>query len=142
MTTANIKFVQDIYAAFGRGDVAAVVDACAPDVTWGLVGSPDDIPMAGIRSGRAGVGEFFRSLKETQQLTAFRPMTFADSGDTVFVLGNAEWIMNRNGVSGSNDWVHVITIRGGKVISYRGHQDTALLSHAYHAAPGAKGKVA
>lgn len=133
MSDANIKLVQDIYAAFGRGDIPAVLERLAPDVTWGLVGSADDVPMAGIRNGRAGAGEFFRALKETQQITSFKPQTFAASGDTVFVAGHAAWVMNRSGVAGENDWVHVFTIRNGEVAAYRGHQDTALLARAFSA---------
>jgi ketosteroid isomerase-like protein len=133
MTHPNIKLVQDIYAAFGRGDLAFILDAVHPDITWGLVGSPEDVPMAGIRSGKAGVTDFFKCLKETQQLTAFTPTTFAAGDDTVFVLGHAAWIMHSNGTVGDNPWVHVFVIKGGKVVSYRGFQDTALLAKAHHA---------
>lgn len=133
MTHPNIELVQDIYAAFGRGDIAFILDAVAPDITWGLVGNAEDIPMAGIRSGKAGVTDFFKSLKETQQITAFSPRSFAANDDTVFVLGHAAWIMNSNGTTGENPGVHVFGIKAGKVTSYRGFQDTALLSKAHHA---------
>lgn len=138
MTHPNITLVQTIYAAFGRGDVAAVLDALDANVTWGLVGDSADVPMAGIRQGKAGAAEFFKCLKETQQLTSFAPRVFAAGDDTVFVQGHAAWIMNGSGVTGENDWVHVFTFKGGKVVSYRGFQDTALLSKAYHAAPARK----
>ena len=137
-TAANIKLVQDTYGAFGRGDIQAVLDGLAPDVTWGLVGREQDLPFAGIRQGKAGAAEFFRLLKETQQLTRFEPKVFRGADDMVFVQGHAAWIMCRNGVAGENDWLHVFTFRDGKVVSYRGYQDTALLSQAYHAAPAGK----
>ena len=54
------------------------------------------------------------------------------------VLGRVEWIMNRNGVAGGNDFVHVFTLRNGLVLAYRAHQDTGLLAEAYHAAPAIK----
>ncbi len=41
-------------------------------------------------------------------------------------------------VSGENDWVHVFTIRNGKISAFRGHQDTGLLAQAYHGAPASK----
>ena len=138
MSNANIKLVQDVYAAFGRRDIPAVLDALTPDVTWGLVGREKDVPMAGIRNGKAGAGEFFRLLTETQELTAFEPRKFAAADDTVFVAGRAAWIMCKSRVAGENEWVHVFTIRDGKISAFRGHQDTGLLAEAYHALPAAK----
>lgn len=138
MSDANIKLVQDVYAAFGRRDIAAVLDKVTPDVTWGMIGRAKDIPIAGIRQGKAGVGEFFKTLAETQELTGFTPQKLAAADDTVFVLGHATWRMHRSGVRGENTWVHVFTIRDGKVTSFRGHWDTATLAEAYHAAPGMK----
>ncbi len=138
MTDANVKFVQDVYGAFGRGDIPTVLDALAPDVSWGMVGRPEDFPPAGIRSGKAGAGEFFRLLKETQQITRFEPLTFSAVDDKVFVSGRAEWIMCQSGVVGENEWLHVFTIRDGKVTMYRGYQDTGTLAEAYHASPAAK----
>ena len=138
MSNANIKLVQDVYAAFGRGDIPAVLGMLAPDVTWGMVGREQDVPMAGIRAGKAGAGEFFRLLKETQQITRFEPQKFSAAEDMVFVSGRAAWIMCRSGESGENEWLHVFTIRDGKVAEYRGYQDTAMLAQAYHAMPAAK----
>jgi ketosteroid isomerase-like protein len=135
---ANVARVREGYAAFGRGDVAALLATMADDVTWGMVGRESDVPMAGIRAGKAGVGEFFRSLVETQQITNFETRQFVADGDTVVVLGHVDWIMNRNGVAGGNDFVHVFTIRDGQVVAYRAHQDTGLLAEAYHAAPAVK----
>ena len=34
VTTSNAATVADAYAAFGRGDVPAVLDRLAPDVAW------------------------------------------------------------------------------------------------------------
>ena len=135
---ANIASVKEGYAAFARGDVATLLGMVTDDVTWGMVGRESDVPMAGVRSGKAGVGEFFRSLVETQQITNFETRQFVADGDTVAVLGHVDWIMNRNGVAGGNDFVHVFTIRDGQVLAYRAHQDTGLLAEAYRAAPAAK----
>jgi len=138
MSSANIKLVQDVYAAFGRRDIPGVLDKLAPDVSWGMEGRPEDVPMAGIRSGKPGAGEFFRLLAETQDVTSFEPQRFVAGDDMVFVFGHIRWIMRRNGLAGGNDFLHVFTIRDGMVIAWRGHQDTGLLAEAYHRAPAAK----
>ena len=141
MTNTNIKLVQEAYGAFGRGDIPAALDMMTPDMTWGMIGREKDVPMAGIRNGKAGAAEFFRLLKETQEIKSFEPQKFAAADDMVFVAGHTAWTMQRNGVSGESDWVHVFTIRDGKISAYRGHQDTGLLAEAYHAMPAAKRAV-
>ena len=57
----NIPAVQEIYAAFGRGDVPAILARLAPDVVF----DPDfdgTAPWLTRREGRAGVAEFFADL--------------------------------------------------------------------------------
>ena len=138
MSNANIKLVQDVYAAFGRRDIPTVLDALTPDVSWGMIGRAQDVPMAGIRQGKAGAGEFFKLLKETQEITRFEPQKYAATDDMVFCWGHSAWTMRRNGVSGENDWLHVFTIRDGKISVYRAYHDTGMLAEAYHAAPAVK----
>lgn len=43
-----------------------------------------------------------------------------------------DWSMRRSGVPGASEFLHVFTVRDGKVCRWRGHQDTAMLSRAYH----------
>ena len=138
MSDANIKRLQDLFSAFQRGDIPTILDALAPDVSWGLAGRPQDIPMLGIRHGKAGASAFFRQLAEVQALTAFEPQRYLAAGDTVFCWGRTAWIMNGNGIAGDNDWLVECTIRDGKVSDFRGYLDTALLTEAYRAAPAAK----
>ena len=34
MSNANITTIQNLYAAFGRGDVATIIAGLTPDVDW------------------------------------------------------------------------------------------------------------
>ena len=47
--------------------------------------------------------------------------------------------MRKSGASDTTEWLHVITVRDGKIAAWRGHNDTAMLAAAYHAAPSGKG---
>ena len=49
--------------------------------------------------------------------------------------------MRKSGVSKDTEWLHILTIRDGKVTAWHGHNDTAMLAAAYHAAPVAKRAV-
>lgn len=41
----NIKIIQGVYEAFGRGDVAAVLDAVADDVDWAAEAAGSGAPL-------------------------------------------------------------------------------------------------
>jgi hypothetical protein len=59
--SANVSLVQDLYAAFARGDVGAIASACAPDVDWRLVGRKEDYPTFGDWKGPPKSNGFFGS---------------------------------------------------------------------------------
>jgi ketosteroid isomerase-like protein len=139
MTQTNIQRVQANYGLFKEGNIPAVLANLSDEAIFGMVGRAHDVPMAGLRKGKAGAAEFFKLLKETQELRSFTPLKFAANEDMVFVLGRTEWTMRRSGVSGENAWVHVWTFdKNGLCTGFQGHQDTGLLAEAYHAAPAQK----
>lgn len=45
------------------------------------------------------------------------------SGDKLFVLGHAEGKVQPSGRTFSTDWVHVFTVRNGKIAGWRGFMD-------------------
>jgi ketosteroid isomerase-like protein len=131
MSNDNIAYVQNLYAAFGRGDVPAIVAGCAPDIEWQSGGSSDHFPAFGTRSGPNGVAEFFRLVGETNEFNAFTPRGFHASGDTVFVLGHYSITLRKNGRRIDSDWVHIFTIANGKVTKFREFLDTAAAADAW-----------
>jgi ketosteroid isomerase-like protein len=138
MSDANIKLVQDAYAAFGRGDIPAILDAMTDDVTIGIVGRKQDAPFFGIHSGKDGAAEFFKLLDEAHAISKFEPQRFLAAAEKVFVWGRYTWTMRRSGVSDTTSWFHEITVRDAKMAEWRGHNDTAMLAAHYHAAPLAR----
>ena len=42
MSQADVTLIQSLYAAFGRGDIATIIAAVAPDIEWRLNGSRSD----------------------------------------------------------------------------------------------------
>ena len=135
MSNANLKLVQDLYAAFGRGDIPSILEIMSPDVTMGIVGRKEDAPFLGIRNGKDGAASFFEGLVEAHEIHSFEPLRFLTAEDMVFIWGRYEWTMRKSGVSKQTEWLHVITLQEGKVKSWRGHNDTAMLAEAYHGVP-------
>ena len=68
MSQADVALIQSLYAAFGRGDIATIITAVAPDIEWRLNGSRSDHPLLGTWKGPQGVQAFFDGL--TDQLAA------------------------------------------------------------------------
>lgn len=126
----NIEVIKDAYAAFGRGDVAAILASLTDDVEWELPG-PAEIAYAGLRHGRDGAAEFFRLLAQSDEVQAFEPRRFLAEGDTVVVLGHYEARVKSTGRIAKTDWVHVFELRNGKVASWREYFDSAAYAQAY-----------
>ena len=118
MSNANVSLVQSLYAAFGRGDIATVVAAMAPDVVWTLHGRPIDHPAMATAKGPQGVQKFFAIIADTQTATAFSPQQFYTVDDKVFVLGHYAWTMKKTGKKVDTDWVHIFTVKAGTVATF------------------------
>lgn len=125
MDAANIKIVQDLYAAFGRGDVAGLVAGMTADIDWQTLGPDKDYPTFGHRKGTAAVQEFFAQVAVTEEFSEFSPREFYPSGDKVFVLGSYAGKVKKTGRPFACEWAHVFTIAGGKVSKFREYTDTA-----------------
>ena len=128
--SANVRIVQDAYAAFGRSDVSGILAACTDDIDWQFYG-PSELPMAGPRRGKNEVGKFFEQVAAAWNFERFEPRQFIEQGDTVIALG---WYSGRSKQADRPfgcEWAHVFTLRGGKVARFREYSDTANLIAAF-----------
>jgi len=126
-----LSVVEEVYAAFGRGDIPAILGKLSPDVVWAVEGREGDYPTFGARHGPDGALAFFQALGATEDITAFEPQTFHPSGDTVLVQGRIGLTLKANGRALDYAWAHVFTVRDGKVAAFKEFYDTALVVEAY-----------
>jgi ketosteroid isomerase-like protein len=123
----NITKIQELYAAFGRGDVPTLLANVTDDVDWGS-DSPagaKSVPWYGVRKGREGVGEFFTVLGGNVEFPKFEPSQFAAVDDQVYVHIDYEYRFPKNGKGFKSSSVHQFTLRDGKVSKFRAYEDTA-----------------
>jgi len=130
MKNANVTFVEGLYAAFQRGDIAAIMAGLAPDVHWHMVGRSSDYVRFGARKGTKGVEEFFRILAENEDFTEFQPAELYADGDRVFALGHLSLKFKRTGKTVMTDWIHMFTVKNGKVAAFKEFLDTAQFAAA------------
>jgi uncharacterized protein len=126
----NLRIVQEGYTAFGRGDIATALSSYADDVDWAMPGSPDVVPYAGRRRGREQVAQFYSTFAQTEDVEL---QDFIAQGDKVLVLGHYKGRVKSTGRSYTKDFIHVVTLRDGKVVKFREY----VASDDMHAAFGA-----
>ena len=85
---SNVETVQQIYEAFGRGDVPAILKQLAEDVRWehhptGNVAQDQDVPYMRPRSGREAAAGFFQDVDEDFEMHSFNPHAFLEGDGLV-----------------------------------------------------------
>ena len=127
----NIKVVQEAYAAFGRGDVQAILDGLDDSISWiGVYGAGAHVPQSGERRGKAAVSEFFKQVAQNTNFSRFEPKEFVASGDKVVALGH--YVGSTSvGKTFDLDWAMVFTLRNGKVVRFQEFTDSSAVNAAY-----------
>jgi ketosteroid isomerase-like protein len=116
--------VQSLYAAFGRGDVAFVLERLDPKVEW--VAPPSaGLPWGGARRGRDGAGQFFAALAQHAEVLRLEVDRFVAQGEVVVALGSETLKSRATGKSYATDFAHVWTLKEGRVVRWSEHFDTA-----------------
>lgn len=122
-----ICIVQQMYAAFGRRDIPAVLDTLSDDVDWQSPVTrtqPDEISWSKPRHGREQVATFFMELGEKVQPDRLEPLEFTAQGDRVVVEGKNRGTVRSTGRAYEHDWVMVFTVRQGKIARMRHYYDS------------------
>ena len=127
----NEKLVRDLYDAFGRGDVPAILNMVADDVDWYDPG-PTAVTHAGRYRGRDGVLQFFSRIGESLAVETFQPTEFIVRGDRVIVLGSIRAKVKSTGLVYDNEWAMSWTLHDGRITKWQIYEDTAreLAAHA------------
>ena len=127
---ANVRIVQDLYAAFGRGDIAAVLAGLDPDVTWVNPG-PTDIRYFGTHRGPEAVTHnVFAFIAEHLDIHAMTPTDLLTKGDRVVVLLHMESTARKTGRRVTQEIVHAWTLKDGRTIHFHDYQDNAAIAAA------------
>jgi uncharacterized protein len=126
LTDSNspLGVVKQTYAAFGRGDIPAILNLIADQVDWQEV-CPPSLPYSGLRRTRAEVGKFFSDIAQVEEVKAFEPREFIVAGENVTVLGYTEGYARDTKQEYRSQWAHVFTVQNGKITRWRGFFDTA-----------------
>ena len=126
----NTKTVKQAYDYFKSGNIEKVLSLMSNDVDWRLP-NIENMPHAGTRKGLEQVTEFFSTLAEAQDAKQFDPNEFIAQGDRVVALGHYIWKVKANNREYESDFVHVFTVRDGKITGFDEYFDTTPATMAY-----------
>lgn len=128
MTTA-LETVQAAYAAFGRGDIPALLALLDEDVEWRFCG--DSLaPYTGRRVGRDAVAQWFGQVAQSDEIKIFEPQEFLAAPDHVAVIGFERTRALPGGGSFDTDWVHVWQVADGRITRFFGMYDSEAAAKA------------
>lgn len=117
-TEANRQLAARGYDMFRRGDIPGILDQATDDVEW-VSSEVAQIPFSGTYVGKKEVTDFFVTLSESLESLRFEPQEFIAERDKVVVLGVSQWRVRKTGVVYDDAWVHVFTMRDGKIARFR-----------------------
>jgi ketosteroid isomerase-like protein len=132
----NKRLVMEGYQMFQRGDIQQLLESYHDDALW-IEPEVEHVPFSGLHKGKAEIAQFFQQLDNAAQALRFEPKEFIAEGDKVVVIGEASWLVRQTGRTYDSPWVHVFTLRDGKIARFQDYHDTAAGERAYRPAqPG------
>ena len=122
--TENLQVVQSMYVALAGGDIPAFFGAFDPGIVWN---EADNFPYADgnpyVGPEKVATGIFGRLMSEWDGFSA-TPQQFVAQGDTVVAIGRYRATSKATAIPIDAQFVHVWTVRNGKVTAFQQYTDT------------------
>ena len=132
-TKAPVEVIEDLYAAFFRNDMDAILGLIDADVDWSVnvdVPGGENVPMFRNGRGHDAVLAYFAGVAE-MDIDTFDPKHFFVDGDTVVVVIDMGFTHRRTGRRVDVEEVHHFTVENGRIVRYRPFVDTAAFIEAF-----------
>ena len=126
----NMKIIEELYSAFSKGDIESIIGLLSSDVEWGEPENPYN-PAAGTRSGHQGFLEWINIGKQVEDILVLEPKRMLTDDDSVAAVGYLKCRAIPTGKTYESDFVHLFTIKDGKVIKFQEFFDTYAAGEAF-----------
>jgi uncharacterized protein len=130
-TDPKIEAVRRLYAAYGRADVDAVLAELADDVDWAAEAAGTAVPWWGPLRGKAEVPRFFAAIGSNVSVTEFDVLSYTANDTDVVAIVHWTFTVNATGKTASMYMQHWWRFAGGKIVFFRGSEDTAQSAEAF-----------
>lgn len=126
----SVDVVRELYAAFGRRDMNAILGLLSEDVVWGEPENPFN-PAAGTRRGHAGFLEWAKIGRDAEDIEQLELQRFLQGDGCVAVVGHMRCRARTTGKSYESDFVHLVTLRDSKIVGFQEFFDTYAAGEAF-----------
>ena len=127
----NVKVVQQVYAALGKGDITTVLSLLADDVEWSMPHPKETVPYGGKWQGREEVAQFFSVMHDSTEVRQVQLQEYISQNDKVIVLGHMKLKAKPSDREYENDLAAVWTVQNGRVKQMRDFMDTVPAIEAF-----------
>ena len=107
--------VTRMFAAFGAGDLDALLETVHPDSRWTYFGANPQLSRADF-TGRPQVRRFFERILERLEITAFNTDQFVAEGDTVVIFGSESGTVRATQQPFRNEWSQKCVVKDGLIV--------------------------
>jgi ketosteroid isomerase-like protein len=133
MSQSSEDLIRGLYAAFGRGDVPAVLALLDEDIEWP---APANLPHGGDFRGREAFGGFFQGIGERWEPLEVDLEALVSSGDRVVALVRAHGRLRATGEEAAYSAAHAWRIADGTPVRFYEYVNAPLTLPAAHAVAG------
>jgi uncharacterized protein len=132
MTTQNknLNLVQKLYRAFNMKEIQTIIDMLDPEAEWGEPSNPYN-PAGGTRYGVAGFLEWMTIGRQAEEILILDPRKMLIDHDSVAVVGYEKCKAIPTGKIYESDFVHLVTLKEGKVVKFQEFFDTYIAGEAF-----------
>ena len=122
---SNLPVIQNVYEAFGKGDLPAVLEAFDPEIEWREAeNNPYQMSGKAWIGGDAVTRNLFVKLAEDWDGFTVTPTSLHDAGDSVVAEGRYTGTHKSTGKAIDVQFCHVWRLSGGRVKSFQQYCDT------------------
>jgi ketosteroid isomerase-like protein len=132
MSEANQKTIEAVYGAFGRGDVAFIMERVNDKTRWDFSVGRSDVPWHAPVTSKAELPKFFQAMGEHLQIEAFEPRAFVTGGRDVVVRLRLAYTVKRTGKRVDEEQVQWWSFdEAGRIAAMRHFEDTQMVTSAW-----------
>jgi len=125
---SNVQFAKDMYGAFARGDIPAVLAGFHSEIQWrqaeGHPYQPDGVAWVGPQ---AVLEKLFMRIGADWEGFTVTASTFHDAGENVVMEGRYTGTYKPSGRRLDAQMCHVLRFRDGKLVNFQQYVDTGQL---------------
>lgn len=127
---SNMGIVKELYSAFARKDINGMLAMLSEDIEWGEPENPYN-PAGGVRKGHAGFLKWISIGRDAEDILVLEPERFLTDEYGVAVTGYMKCRVKNTGKVYESDFVHLVTIKDGKICRFIEFFDTYIASEAF-----------